>query len=123
MSLNFVADENLDWPIIEQLRSDGHTVLTIVELSPGSTDDTVLALANQLHAVLITADKDFGELVYRQQRLAAGVVLVRLAGLPPPAKAELVANVVRQFGPELASAFTVVTSTSVRHRPQRVLKK
>lgn len=123
MALQFVADENLDWPVVEQLRSDGYTVLAIVELSPGSADDEVLALANQHQAILITADKDFGELVYRQQKVAAGVILVRLAGLPPAVKAELVANVVRQFGSELTAAFTVVTSTNVRHRPQRTPKK
>lgn len=121
MPQTFVADENLDWPIVVQLRLDGHTVFAIAESSPGISDDEVLAVANARNAILVTADKDFGELVHRQHRLAAGIVLVRLAGLPPSAKAQLVANVVRQFGETLRAAFTVVTPTSVRHRPQRKL--
>lgn len=118
--MHFVADENIDWPIIERLRADGHSVLAVVELSPGITDPDVLAIANQQNAVLLTADKDFGELVYRQMQLFTGLVLVRLAGVAPEAKALLIANVINQFGPALADAFTVVTSSSVRHRPRRI---
>ena len=117
----FVADENLDWPIIEQLRVDGHTVIAVVELSPGISDPDVLAIANQHDAVLLTADKDFGELVYRRQQLSTGVVLVRLAGLPPQRKAQLVASAVAQLQDGLMGAFTVITPTSVRHRPRRTI--
>ena len=117
--MQFVADENIDWPIIERLRADGHSVYAVLELSPGITDSDVLAAANQRHAVLLTADKDFGELVYRRQQLFTGLILLRLAGVAPQAKAQLIANVVAQFGISLDDAFTVVTSTSVRHRPRR----
>ena len=84
--MRFVADENVDWPIIERLRADGH-----------------------------------GELVYRQQQLFTGLILVRLAGVAPQAKAQLVTDTIAQFGESLIGAFTVITSTSVRHRPRRTL--
>jgi hypothetical protein len=32
--VQFVADENLDWPIIEELRTGGYSVIAVVELSP-----------------------------------------------------------------------------------------
>ena len=117
--MQFVADENIDWPIIERLRADGHVVHVVVELSPGINDSDVLAAANQCDAVLLTADKDFGELVYRRQQLFTGLILVRLAGVAPQAKAQLIADVIAQFGESLDDAFTVVTATSVRHRPRR----
>jgi predicted nuclease of predicted toxin-antitoxin system len=119
--VRFVADENVDWPITERLRADGHIVLTVVELSPGIQDSDVLAIANQQNAVLLTADKNFGELVYRQQQLFTGLILVRLAGVAPQAKAQLVTGTIAQFGESLIGAFTVITSTSVRHRPRRTL--
>jgi hypothetical protein len=67
-----------------------------------------------------TADKDSGELVYRRQQLSTGVVLVRLAGVAPHLKAQLVLSAVTQLGDALADAFSVITSTSVHHRPPRV---
>ena len=67
--MKFLADENIDKPIVERLRGDGHSLFYIVEMQPGISDDEVLRLANQQEAVLLTADKDFGELVFRQGRM------------------------------------------------------
>jgi predicted nuclease of predicted toxin-antitoxin system len=85
-------------------------------MAPSISDDTILDLSNQQGALLITADKDFGELVYRQRRVAAGVLLVRLAGLSPEARGRTTAAAVRQRGPELAGAFTVISPGRIRIR-------
>jgi predicted nuclease of predicted toxin-antitoxin system len=50
-------------------------------MEPGVSDDVVLDLAYRNSELLLTADKDFSELVFRQGRLACGILLVRLAGL------------------------------------------
>ena len=84
--------------------------------SPSLSDDAVLERANALQAVLITADKDFGELVYRQGRSHAGVVLIRLAGISLEAKAGLVSAAIRDRAVEMADSFSVVTSATVRIR-------
>lgn len=57
-------------------------------MDPGISDDIVLELANSEGVLLLTADKDFGELVFRLRRVSSGVVLVRLAGLSPIKKSE-----------------------------------
>ena len=75
--------------------------------------------ANHESALLITADKDFGELVFRQGRIAYGVVLIRLHGLSSPRKAEVVSVAVREHIDELAWNFTVITRRLVRIRKQR----
>ncbi len=64
--MNFVADESVDQSIVSRLRVDRHLVEAVSELSPGITDDEVLSRALDKGAVLLTADKDFGELVERQ---------------------------------------------------------
>ena len=81
--MNLVVDESIDRPIVDLLRQDGHTVLYVAELSPSIDDDAFLRRANERGALLITSDKDFGELVFRLRRIHTGVVLLRLAGLPP----------------------------------------
>ncbi len=114
--MNLLADENIDRQIVARLRQEGHSVLYIAEIAPSVSDDQALARANRLQAVLITADKDFGELVYRLGRIHAGVVLIRLAGLSPESKAEIVCGAVRDRGDEMGDSFSVLTCKSVRIR-------
>jgi predicted nuclease of predicted toxin-antitoxin system len=116
--MNFLADEGVDFPVVQKLRSEGHEVLYVAEMDPGISDEKVLAVANDKNALLLTADKDFGELVYRLRRISAGVLLMRLAGLSPATKAELVSSVVRDHGEQLVHTFTVVTPGIVRVRPR-----
>ena len=78
--MNLVIDESVDNLIVEALRRDGHDVLYVSEFAPGINDDKVLDLANQSGALLVTEDKDFGELVFRNGRIHTGVVLIRLGG-------------------------------------------
>lgn len=114
--MKFLGDENLDWQIVERLRLDGQEVLYVVEMEPGIADDEVLNLANNEGAILLTSDKDFGELVFRLCRIAAGVVLIRLFGLSPNDRAEIIANAINQHADELLGAFTVISSKSIRIR-------
>jgi predicted nuclease of predicted toxin-antitoxin system len=106
--------------VFQRLRSDGHEVLYVAEMDPGISDEKVLAAANNKNAMHLTTDKDFGELVYRFGRISAGVVLMRLAGLPSAGKAELISSVVRDHGEQLIHIFTVVTPDMVRVRPRAI---
>ncbi len=64
----------------------------------------------------MTADKDFGEMVFRQRRITEGVVFIRLAGLSQRRKAEIVASAVKKHGEELPRAFSVITPGGIRIR-------
>jgi predicted nuclease of predicted toxin-antitoxin system len=114
--VNFLADESLDRQIVDRLRQDGHSVLYVAEMEPGISDGAVLDLANREGALLLTADKDFGELVFRLGRVAPGIILVRLAGLSPASKGEIVAVAISQHIEELPGAFVVIAPTAVRIR-------
>jgi len=114
-----VADEGVDRPIVARLRQDGHEVDYIAEMDSGIDDDRVLSHANQRHALLITADKDFGELVFMQGKLNTGIVLLRLAGVPPTQKAKIVSEAVAAHGSEMRAAFSVITDKMLRIRPNR----
>jgi predicted nuclease of predicted toxin-antitoxin system len=118
--MNFLADEGVDFPVVQRLRSDGHEVLYVAEMDPGVSDEKVLAAANDMDAMLLTTDKDFGDLVYRLRRISAGIMLMRLAGLSPAAKAELMSSVVHNYGEQLVHTFTVVTPGTVRIRPRTI---
>ncbi|MBC6474511.1 MAG: DUF5615 family PIN-like protein [Hormoscilla sp. GM102CHS1] len=95
--MNLLAEENIKQAIVDRLRQDGHVVWYVVEMEPGVSDDVVLDLANREGALLLTADNDFGELVFRLGRVAFGVILVRLTGLPDPSKATIIAEAIAQY--------------------------
>jgi predicted nuclease of predicted toxin-antitoxin system len=115
--VTFVADECVLEAIIDRLRADGHAVYSIRETSGGATDPDVLTIAVNQQAVLLTQDKDFGELVFRLKQTHCGIVLIRLAGMTFAERAELVATVITNHQSELPRAFTVISSNGVRIRP------
>lgn len=114
--MKFVADENVDKQIVDRLRASGHEVLFVVELNPGVDDRAVLQQSLVAGAILLTADKDFGELVFRQRLIHAGVLLIRLAGLTPDEKAILVHAAIERHGEGLSSGFAVLSERSFRLR-------
>ncbi len=74
----FLANENVPGDAIAAARLAGLELAWISEESPGATDDDVLARAQAEQRVLVTFDKDFGELAFRRGRPAArGVILLR----------------------------------------------
>ena len=116
--MKFLADESVDREIVDRLRMDGHEVGYVAEEAPGISDDSVLDRANQENALLLTADKDFGELIHRLRRISLGVILVRLAGLSSGQKVEVVSIAINKHLNELENAFTVIVPGSIRIRRQ-----
>lgn len=112
--MKFLADESVDQPIVNSLRDKEYLVDYITELSPGITDEEVLAMARKNDAILITGDKDFGNLIFRLGKLSAGIILYRLAGLNNDEKAALVLKVIEDYLEELAESFTVITADHIR---------
>lgn len=103
-----LADENVVSAIVQRLRADGWDVVWIAEVSPSIDDPDVLDRAARDSRILVTDDKDFGELVVRERRSHRGVVLLRLAGMSPGDRAELVSRLFAASCAELVGAFTVV---------------
>ena len=116
MELSLVADECIDREIVEALRAAGHMVQYVAELAPSISDVEVLRLATEADALLLTADKDFGELVFRQRQLHSGVLLLRLAGQAQPYKAQTAVKVIQEYGDELLGAFSVLEAGRLRVR-------
>lgn len=113
--MNLLADESVDRQIVDRLRAEGHDVLYIAEFEPSITDDVVFDRANERAALLLTTDKDFGEIVYKQGRLVSdGVVLIRLSGLNPQTKANILADAIGTRGKEFVNHFCVISPGKVR---------
>ncbi|MBD2753560.1 DUF5615 family PIN-like protein [Spirosoma validum] len=112
--MKILADENVDFPVIYLLRDNGFEVLSIAEDDFGTIDENVLAKAVRMNAVLLTADKDFGELRYKFGLPHRGVVFFRLEGLKPAEKAGLILDLFNEQGENLIDAFTVLSGHKTR---------
>jgi len=77
--MRLLANENFPAAAVNALREKGHDVTWIRTEAPGINDKSVLARAQRESRILITFDKDFGELAFRSLLPAAsGVILFRL---------------------------------------------
>ena len=112
--MKFLADESCAGPVIRALREAGHDVVGIVEAAKGATDEQVLERALNEKRVLITEDRDFGQLVYARGRSSAGVILVRFDSRARRAKPATVVEAVTKLESRLRDAFTVVEPGRVR---------
>jgi predicted nuclease of predicted toxin-antitoxin system len=115
--MKIIADENIPVGSVERLRELGHDVLSISTESPGIDDDEVLRLANQTARLLITFDKDFGTIVFRDRQLPlAGIVLFRITIAAPLVLAERIAAILERRD-DWGSYFSVVDETNIRMIP------
>lgn len=114
--MKLLADEAVDKPIVEALRGAGFDVKYILETNQGAEDEFILKLAYEQERVMITQDKDFGELVFRLRQIHHGVILIRLPGIPPNEKADIVTTVLLRYNEKLLNTFTVIQPNAIRVR-------
>jgi|WetSurMetagenome_2_1015567.scaffolds.fasta_scaffold371837_1 predicted nuclease of predicted toxin-antitoxin system len=112
--MKIVADESVDFGIIIRLRQNDIFVLSIAEDNLGIKDEEVLDISVQNNSLLITEDKDFGELTYRLKHSHKGILLIRLTELPRNERIELVVELIEKHFDELLNNFSVIDKRGVR---------
>ena len=117
--MRFLADECCDTATVDTLREDGHDVLYAIESLRGATDDAILERAFTESRVLLTEDKDFGELVYRLRYPAYGVILLRFDVQDAILKIPRLRVLLDHEEDRIPGAFVVVNATKARLRPLR----
>jgi predicted nuclease of predicted toxin-antitoxin system len=83
----------------------------------GSNDERVLELATKEKRILLTNDKGFGEMVFMQKRVVAGIVLFRVRGQNVTEKIKLLENLLQGYADKLPGRFVVVTKKKIRFIP------
>jgi len=110
----FLADESCDHAVVRALRKAGHDVLAVSEISPRADDDAVLELARHEQRILLTEDKDFGQLVYADGHATAGVLLIRYSPASRPMLPGAVLKLIVDRGADLQGRFVVMSPGRVR---------
>ena len=115
--MRILANENFPQAAVEALRKDGHDVLWVRTELPGIGDRDVLARAQLDARVVVTFDKDFGELAFRYGLPAeCGIILFRIA-MPSASRVAKIAVAALASRDDWASHFAVVEDDRVRMTP------
>ncbi|MBI2908285.1 MAG: DUF5615 family PIN-like protein [Chloroflexi bacterium] len=115
--MRILANENVAGEAVEALRRDGHDVVWIRTYAPGSADEAVLAQAQSEGRILVTFDKDFGELAFRRRLPASsGIILFRIETKGSGEATTLVLAAL-QSRLDWAGHFSVVESDRIRMTP------
>lgn len=112
--MKFLADESLEYRVVEWLRKEGHDVIAVADELSSMDDVSVLRLASSDSRVLLTNDKDFGDLVFRRKLGHAGVILFRLGDESADSKIEKLVRLFEKLGNEIVGGFVVIGRTKVR---------
>jgi len=113
----FLADESCDALIVRTLRTLGYDVIYIAEVIPSEADENILDWANRDKRILITEDRDFCELVFRDKKPTYGVVLVRIPAPHREKKQVQIEMIVKDHLEELSNAMTTIKPNSFKIRP------
>lgn len=114
--MRFLADECCDAGTVEYLRAADHDILYAKESLRGFDDDRILEIAESQGRILLTEDKDFGELVYRLRRTTYGIVLLRFEVSERRSKAQRLRDLINAMSSELVGKFVVLDARKVRIR-------
>jgi len=118
--VRFLADESCDHAVVRALRAAGFDVVAVAEVTPRTSDEAVIERAAREGRVLLTEDKDFGQLVYASAETSPGVVLMRFPARARQGLSAAILDLVRRRGEGLRGSFAVLQPGRVRiGRPRR----
>ena len=116
--IKLLADENIPKKTTEVLKQREVDVISVVDSSPGLSDRAVIELANKENRVIVTFDKDFGELIFRERLEVEGLILLRLAPSSPEQIAERIVHILTRKI-TIKNKISVVSEDRIRVTPLR----
>ena|SRR5437870_11191956 len=115
--LKLLADENIAHDLVQWLRDQGCDVLHASESLTQESDQVLLQTAEAEERLLLTEDKDFGELVFRDHLNSRGIILLRTPKLTIPERIARVREAWSVIQSNPSGRFIVITQKKVRVRP------
>ena len=114
--MKFIVDASSGTAVADFLISLGHDVISVAREMPTADDHIILEKAKLEQRIVVTNDKDFGELVYRMKMIHSGIILARLEDLKSSTRSQIVFDFITNHETELTGSFIVVQSGTARIR-------
>jgi predicted nuclease of predicted toxin-antitoxin system len=116
--MQFLADENFPLDSIQLLKEKGFVVRSVFDVYRGKPDAFLLLEAIAAEEIVLTFDKDFGELVFKSLiKGCRGIVLFRMERFLPDVPALLLISLITEGNISLENNFTVIDADKIRQRP------
>lgn len=112
----FLVDAGVSQLVERYLRECGCDILAVRDINPQMPDEDIIALAYKEKRIIITMDKDFGELVYHSLLPHAGVLLLRLDDANGADKVRIIAKILKEYSHQLSGSFAVYQNDKFRIR-------
>jgi predicted nuclease of predicted toxin-antitoxin system len=116
LRLNLLADEDVNFNIIRELRKHSFEITSILEDYRSALDEEVLKISEDTESILITEDKDFGEWVFAHKVKVNGVIFLRYDPRDLIKISESLIKVLSSYGTKLYGKFVVITPKKIRIR-------
>ena len=118
--VKFIANVNIEKPIVDFLIKKGFDVKWVTDIDKQMTDIRVCEIANNEQRVIITNDKDFGEIIFLQKKISYGIILLRVKGQNSSEKIFLLEKLLDKYPDKIINHFVVVTKEKFRFIPLEV---
>ena len=112
--MRFLVDENIGPSVGLWLETLDHNVVSVHPEARGMSDREIIQKSYEENRILITCDKDFGDLAFRERRPHGGVVLLRLENYRPDTIVWVLERLIDEHGDRLSGRFVVVTGDRTR---------
>ncbi|PIU36983.1 hypothetical protein CO005_02095 [Candidatus Roizmanbacteria bacterium CG_4_8_14_3_um_filter_34_9] len=114
--MKFLIDESIEYRIVGFLRSLDYNTLSVAESFSSLDDKIILSIAYKESRIIITNDKDFGELIYKLQLPHKGIILIRLFEENYQSKEDKLKLILKKFKSKLQNTFTIVSKNKIRFK-------
>lgn len=112
--LKFLLDANVGTTVGSFLKAEGHNVASVTDLDPRMTDQKILELAHREDQILVTCDKDFGDLIFNKNLPHKGVV--RLEDTSPKHQVAYLKSILSKHVADLMMSVVVAQGGMIRIR-------
>ena len=116
LDFKFLADEGFSFLITSVLMEKGYNVKWIGDFAAGVSDRVVYTIAQDDGRIILTEDKDFGELAIRYKLKAVGVILLRISSTEKKLRQKRVFELLEKYPEKLAGYLVVIDSEKFRFR-------
>lgn len=112
--MRFLVDECTGTSVADWLKSEKHEVFSVFEQWLSVSDHEIIEKCQNEDYILITSDKDFGEMVFRNQKVHNGIILLRCEPNIFKKRIEVLKKLIQNYSNSLQNNFVVVTNDKVR---------